>query len=494
MHLVSPYLFCKKYRNHNFISLKPKSKISRIHCFLAFLILFQLGHKANSQTAFLTQIQVEDETVYKGESRLIHLNSAYYQFSDKLVKFDSNGKLIWSKKNPYELINAFENSDGSINLCLEDNYGESEILIAQIDSEGKINELKSYQGLIESIYYLLDPSDAPELVKFGMSPIRIIKSNDGGMIIAGTAILFSSSDLVVVKLDKKGKIKWSKLYRTPNEMENIKLFSTVNGSICISGGMDDQGILMNLDIKKGALNWAMITDTNSSYLELANSSENGLQISYYSSDSSCYAIAKLNFNGEVIWTKNLKMTDFYSGDWEEDPWGFDDYYEEDYYEEEVFGIDYIKALKNGDILVCIRQNDAWNSDFSDFHKLNIFDENGNYKFSFGQEDGDIFIQSLGMNNDGNVMLFGKKKSCEEDDWGELSDCKITEQFTVLDDYLSFCIAPLKEDAMLETSEAKIELKKLEKIRSLDLKFEMKKLNPEFLKLKSISLQDTILCE
>lgn len=143
-----------------------------------------------------------------------------------LIKFDSNGGMIWSK-------NIFGNSNDEVNYSLQTSeggfifigstgsYGEggNDILVLKTDTSGNISWYKTYGTASDEYGYSIQPT------------------TDGGYIVAGGDQL---SSCYILKIDNSGSVLWGNSYSNV-EGNKMTIRETFDGNYIIGGGTGSSG-------------------------------------------------------------------------------------------------------------------------------------------------------------------------------------------------------------------------------------------------------------
>ncbi len=202
-----------------------------------------------------------------------------YQNTDAIViKLDSLGELEWAKiygKSGNDWANSIkETSDGYIFVGqMMNDSGSIDALIVKISVDGVTEWRKIYGGQYSDIAYdieVINEGDSEEYVIVGSSEFpgltwsswilkldkegnmltdkyyingynneinRIIKTEDGGFILAGsTNATMSGSDMWIIKTDNGGNIQWQRRYGQPYSDEKAySIIKTIDAGYAVIG-------------------------------------------------------------------------------------------------------------------------------------------------------------------------------------------------------------------------------------------------------------------
>jgi len=156
----------------------------------------------------------------------------------------------------------------------------------------------------------------------------IKQTSDGGYIVAGTTNSFGAGnyDFLIIKLTNNGEVEWAKTIGGGNAETptwNIEIIQTSDGKYLMGGhtyswGSPDYGcaIVSKLD-ENGNHLWTRIFTSNSleSFGGIMELSDGYLVIGETYSGGMSFFLAKLNFDGNLIWQKKMDVLSW------ELPWG-----------------------------------------------------------------------------------------------------------------------------------------------------------------------------
>lgn len=231
-----------------------------------------------------------------------------------LIKTDPDGDLLWSKtyggtENDYGY-SIIELRDGGFIISGETaSFGEGDydVYVIRTDGDGNIKWSNTYGGK-------------------GLDAGRSIKqSNDGGFIITGETNSFGAGnyDIYLVKIDKNGKLTWTKTYGGRSKDFGRAIQQTQEGGYIISGstfsfglgGEDEDAYLVKTD-QVGNLNWSktiggdktdyalfIINTTSDEYVPMPEKFIFAGYTSNYGAGSADVFLAKSTRYGTILWYK-----------------------------------------------------------------------------------------------------------------------------------------------------------------------------------------------
>ena len=238
-------------------------------------------------------------------------------YDNVIIKYDKNGNTIWKKsiptyyynsKNQYYKINTINiTNDDNIIVGANSQYDGAEKIIIKYDSNG-------------NLIWKKDVTTNTRTNGFDCSIKQVLCSTDENIIVsAGGDTVSDSQDKVIIKYDKNGNLIWKKsvptyydngetrYYRisTTNINNNNEIIVGANGSTDSSSKS-----LLKYD-SNGNLIWKKDIPSYKSgeyyYIEkmnITNKNEIIVGVDSYS-DSQGRAILKYNNNGELLWKTEL---------------------------------------------------------------------------------------------------------------------------------------------------------------------------------------------
>jgi hypothetical protein len=251
-----------------------------------------------------------------------------------LTKLDQSGNLLWEKivdentsnsEEKYGNESLIQASDGNYIMTGNWNpdfnstqYPDSNFSIIKVSRKGELIFKKNY-GYQNNIEHSWD----------------LIENKNGDLMLIGTAKGQNvSSDLKLIKLNAEGIFQWDKLIGDSNNEYPRSVISSSDGNLIISGWTNSSSIghydiwVTKIDWKGniiwknsiGEKNKAIEIDGSTSIIE---SSDNNIYIAATISDEHCsncppletdVFIAKLNSNGNKLWTKTISSVETKSFD------------------------------------------------------------------------------------------------------------------------------------------------------------------------------------
>jgi len=231
-----------------------------------------------------------------------------------LIRTDSLGKKIWTKTyggsndegiDSFYLIQSVDiilAQDTNIMVCSNTrSYGKgnADVYLLKVDLNGNVKWAKTYGGAGTDI------------------GIGVINAPDGGFMIVGQTYSFGpgSGDVFIIKTDTGGNMVWAKAYGgASNEEAGYRIQSVSNGNYLICGyaltsNFSFDQMVMKID-SKGNLIWSKIYgapsfDIAEKVVELPDKSIYVCGITYNSfiSAPDVGIMSKLDSSGNLIWSK-----------------------------------------------------------------------------------------------------------------------------------------------------------------------------------------------
>ena len=158
-----------------------------------------------------------------------------------LAKYTASSELLWKKmydefpttNKGYKLIKV---KDGFIVLgnAINGSNGDSDILIMKTDNQGSLIWSQIYGGAMDDIAY------------------SILQTQDKGLVIVGMTESYGvgKNDVYILKLNKNGKLKWSRTYGGLRDDVAYDVVEAANGDLIICGEREESLFVLNTD-KKG---------------------------------------------------------------------------------------------------------------------------------------------------------------------------------------------------------------------------------------------------
>ncbi|MFH2143948.1 MAG: T9SS type A sorting domain-containing protein [Bacteroidota bacterium] len=284
-----------------------------------------------------SNIDLGGEVTFTDDSCIVYTGVSYSSDFDILntwgggdifaIKLDINGNTIWKKSyggssmdDPYSIVSTINggcailgysySSDYYFNQC----YGNSDLILLNLDQNGDTIWVKNYGGTLSDIGN------------------EIYYTNDNGFIILATSSStnfdignnYGSSDFWLLKLDSLGNIEWERNYGGTDADEGISVIQTNDGGYLMAGMTSSTDIDIHgnhgdtdfLIIKTNAIGDTIWTNTlggsdydrpesiiqtsdyNFVVAGYTNSTDGDISNHYNSDD---YWIVKLDNNGQLLW-------------------------------------------------------------------------------------------------------------------------------------------------------------------------------------------------
>ncbi|MBW8049105.1 MAG: hypothetical protein FVQ77_01945 [Cytophagales bacterium] len=228
-----------------------------------------------------------------------------------IIKINDAGDLLWSKTyggihNDYAY-DILETKDRGFLILGETKSfgaGSFDVFLIKIDTRGNLQWSKTYGGRSTDV---------------GRS---IIPTKEGGYIIVGESKSFGAGDFdfYLIKIDKYGKLKWTKTYGGTGKDYGRSIQQTITGGYIISGssfsfghgGKEEDAYLIKTDAY-GKVSWSkIIGGKNPDYAlsVLAKNDEyiiSGYTDNYGHGEADVF-LSKLNSSGSIIWYKTYGGT------------------------------------------------------------------------------------------------------------------------------------------------------------------------------------------
>ena len=176
--------------------------------------------------------------------------------SGSLVKTDTNGNVIWAKRNlmpaMYKNSNVISQANGGYMVLYDmiaNGFGSSDIMIFNTDSDGLIEWIR---------YYGTDYTDIPT---------DIIEVPNGDFLITGqtNSISHNDKDILLMRINKYGDQFWQRTYGTDSEEDRAeKLIKSSFGGFVLAGKMASGISILRTD-DDGRLKWCKTYESGTLY-------------------------------------------------------------------------------------------------------------------------------------------------------------------------------------------------------------------------------------
>lgn len=218
--------------------------------------------------------------------------------SGSLVKTDTNGNVIWAKRNlmpaMYKKSNVISQANGGY-MVLYDmiavGYGSSDIMVFNTDSEGLIEWIR---------YYGTDNTDIPT---------DIVEVPNGDFLITGQTNSFSHNDkdILLMRINKYGDQFWQRTYGTASEEDCAeKLIKSSFGGFVLAGKMTSALSILRTD-DDGRLKWCKTYESGTLYDVIENPVNGdlfacGVLMPNVRAENNIF-VMQADSTGNVIWAK-----------------------------------------------------------------------------------------------------------------------------------------------------------------------------------------------
>jgi hypothetical protein len=237
----------------------------------AWKIDFPLG------TYVYSSIQTDDsEYVVTGYIRSNPNN--YSQCNGWMAKFDSSGKILWSKaygNNTFTSVKeGLKTSDGGFAMAgysaVGGNGSDQRVWLGKTDSMGVLKWNQTYP--------------------FTGTAYLIIQMDDNGYLLAAT------SPSTIIRVDSSGNLQWSKTFSNYNFNSMMKCS---DGSAVLAGGTGSNGILVKLD-NEANIQWSLTYGINV-LNQVMPSSDGGFVLTSCAGPN--FWLIKTDSLGAVLWAQ-----------------------------------------------------------------------------------------------------------------------------------------------------------------------------------------------
>jgi len=176
--------------------------------------------------------------------------------SGSLVKTDTNGNVIWAKRNlmpaMYKKSKVISQINGGYIVLYEmiaNGYGSSDIMIFNTDSDGLIEWIR---------YYGTDYTDIPN---------DIIEVPNGDFLVTGqtNSISHDDMDILLMRINKTGDQFWQRTYGTTSEEDRAeKLINSSYGGFVLAGKLAAGISILRTD-EDGRIKWCNMYESGTLY-------------------------------------------------------------------------------------------------------------------------------------------------------------------------------------------------------------------------------------
>ena len=280
-------------------------------------------------------------TIYPYSDRFIIVQTADQGFAIAansesefwLVKFDSQGNVLWSKT-------YFQNIDYPSNCRLNSiiqtadlgfalagsavtSEGSNDFWLLKVNSQGNVQWSQTYNS---GTYTTINGDQYP----CEDEATSVIQTRDGAYVLVGSASLYraSTTSLVyatwIVKTDNQGKQLWNKGFDLINVNDNGRFIVEANdGGFAIAGSENNNFCLLKIDSNR-QLQWSKIyndietqivcglVQLNDGGYAIAGTAGNGASLTY------AMTLLRVDSSGQTTWTRNYHANQnsiTFSNDW-----------------------------------------------------------------------------------------------------------------------------------------------------------------------------------
>ncbi|HNW69855.1 MAG TPA: T9SS type A sorting domain-containing protein [Bacteroidales bacterium] len=176
--------------------------------------------------------------------------------SGSLVKTDTNGNVIWAKRNlmpaMYKKSNVISQANGGYMVLYDmiaNGYGSSDIMIFNTDSDGLIEWIR---------YYGTDYTDIPT---------DIVEAPNGDFLVTGqtNSISHNDKDILLMRINKTGDQFWQRTYGTDSEEDRAEKSIQFSFGGFVLAGKISSGISMLRTDEDGRLKWCKTYESGTLY-------------------------------------------------------------------------------------------------------------------------------------------------------------------------------------------------------------------------------------
>lgn len=271
---------------------------------LSFLIIIFQCYLSFSQNSFQKLIGIR----FPGEARSFCLpddSSIMILCAGSLVKTDTNGNIIWVKNyldpgiyGKNMIIKLNDNGFVMLYEILSGGFGESDIGVFNVSSEGLINWIKYYgTNLFNSPSYILELPDNDFMITGQSNSFREINKHEG-------------TNIFLMRIGKYGEQYWQRSYGSmSNDDDAKKIAHSSFGGFILAGKISSQNALLRTD-DNGLLKWAMTYNYGCIYDAIENPVNGNIYACGVSSpdnlrNASYVFVLNTDSLGNVIWAKKI---------------------------------------------------------------------------------------------------------------------------------------------------------------------------------------------
>lgn len=217
-----------------------------------------------------------------------------------VLKYDVNGNLAWNKTwggassdLGYGITETNDGGCAIVGHAFGFGAGSNEVVVAKYDASGNLSWDKTWGGVQSDLGY------------------SIVQTNDGGYAITGQTNTYGTAgDVFLIKLDNTGSLTWNKTWGGANADSGDYLSKTSDDGFAITGyvsflGAGDYDLFINKYDSTGSLAWSKTwggatSDRGSSVIQL---SDNGFLTAgfttNYGAGNTDLLLLKYNSNGQI---------------------------------------------------------------------------------------------------------------------------------------------------------------------------------------------------
>jgi hypothetical protein len=144
----------------------------------------------------------------------------------------------------------------------------------------------------------------------GLGPSRVVRSQDGGFLVAGTRDIAAAADFYAARFDAGGDLVWARTYGGADEDEAYAAIATSDGGFLLLGTTESFGVtfsatwIVKIDAT-GAVEWQRMLDNGNNFLGYAavESPLGGYVVGGHQFDSGW--LARISETGAVTWARSF---------------------------------------------------------------------------------------------------------------------------------------------------------------------------------------------